>query len=595
MKLLPIALSGLLLAPLAAESPAPTRIHVSASASAGGDGTSWATAFSSLQDALAAATGTVGDDEIWIAAGTYTPDPGGSDQNLRFQLASGVAIYGGFDGSETQLGDRNPNPLTNDTILSGDLAGDDGPDFTNRSDNSSRVVDGTGSDNTAILDGVTIRGGNAGYNGGGFGGGSPTFVGCLFTDNQAANAGGGATISFGTTPSFTDCHFIGNKAGFYGGALDCYAAPVPFLRCTFEENRSGLQGGAVMNFASAATYSFCSFRANVASNGSNGSGGALYIRAESPPLLHNCEIIGNMAEYGGGIYLLDADPALTNVTVSGNRATTVGGGFYCGFQPSAPSLTNCLVWNNSSAGSAGTIESTIVVGTSTPTFSHSIVHHSGGSASWNAAAGNDGGSNLDADPLFNTAVDPLTAPTTTGAFGPGAGSPAIDAGLDTADLDGSGPGTDTIASVGTDLAGNPRFEGNTIDIGAYEYFEGSVATTFASLFPALEPGGDENGNGLTNFTDYALGADPSAPHDPSAMPLLTGGSITFSHRGGASDVDPVYKKSSTLGGWVAMQPGIDYTVISSLPDGDRIVVTLDLLIDSETHPRMFFIQEFAEP
>lgn len=191
MKLLPLALSGLLLAPLAAETPAPTRIHVNAAASAGGDGTTWATAHTSLQDALAAAGLSVDDDEIWVAAGTYTPDPGGTDKNKKFQLASGLAVYGGFTGSESNREDRNPDPAANGTILSGDLLGDDGAGFAKRTDNSGRVVDGTGADGSAILDGFRISGGNAtASSGGGYGGnGSPTFQHCLFSDNRSTPQG----------------------------------------------------------------------------------------------------------------------------------------------------------------------------------------------------------------------------------------------------------------------------------------------------------------------------------------------------------------------------------------------------------------------
>ena len=50
------------------------------------------------------------------------------------------------------------------TILSGDLNGDDGPDFANNGENSYHVFyhpAGTDLDSTAILDGFTVTGGNA--------------------------------------------------------------------------------------------------------------------------------------------------------------------------------------------------------------------------------------------------------------------------------------------------------------------------------------------------------------------------------------------------------------------------------------------------
>ena len=48
-----------------------------------------------------------------------------------------------------------------DTILSGDLNSDDGPDFLNNGENSYHVVTGSGTDPTAIFDGMTITAGNA--------------------------------------------------------------------------------------------------------------------------------------------------------------------------------------------------------------------------------------------------------------------------------------------------------------------------------------------------------------------------------------------------------------------------------------------------
>ena len=68
---------------------------------AGGDGTSWASAFKYLQDALGAAAA---DDSVYVAGGTYFPDentaqPGGSgDQAATFHLISGVSLLGGRPG-----------------------------------------------------------------------------------------------------------------------------------------------------------------------------------------------------------------------------------------------------------------------------------------------------------------------------------------------------------------------------------------------------------------------------------------------------------------------------------------------------------------
>ncbi len=96
--------------------------HLNAAASVGGTGTSWQDAFQDLQDALAVAQS---GDEIWVAKGVYKPDRGTGDRSATFQLVNGVGLYGGFAGWETKREQRDW--VNNETILSGDLIGDDGP------------------------------------------------------------------------------------------------------------------------------------------------------------------------------------------------------------------------------------------------------------------------------------------------------------------------------------------------------------------------------------------------------------------------------------------------------------------------------------
>ena len=55
-----------------------------------------------LQDALALAVASKGAmTRIWVAAGTYKPDLRGAPRNASFTLVDGVALYGGFAGTET--------------------------------------------------------------------------------------------------------------------------------------------------------------------------------------------------------------------------------------------------------------------------------------------------------------------------------------------------------------------------------------------------------------------------------------------------------------------------------------------------------------
>jgi hypothetical protein len=326
-----------------------------------GDGSSWANG-KDLAAALSAATSGC---ELWVKAGTYKPTTTG-DRNATFALKSGVAVYGGFSGTETQRSQRNP--ASNGTVLSGDLNGDDAG-FTNNGENSRHVVTGSGTDSTAILDGFTIRGGNADDG--------------LFCPGAC---GGGMTNDSGS-PTLTNVSFSGNSA------------------------RSG---GGMVNFSSS-------------------------------PTLSNVTFSGNSASFGGGMYNdIISSPTLTNVSFSGNSASFGGGMFNQVF--SSPTLRNCILWGDS----GGEIVNSRTIGNSTPTVSYSIVQGSGGSASWNSSFGADGGNNLDVDPQFVSSSNLRLQST----------SPAINKGNNNV----TNP---TLPA--TDLDGNPRVQGGTVDMGAYEF------------------------------------------------------------------------------------------------------------------------------
>ncbi|UCG47341.1 MAG: hypothetical protein JSU94_17840, partial [Phycisphaerales bacterium] len=93
--------------------------YVDADAPGDNDGSSWANAFTNLQDALAAASC---GDRICVARGLYTPDRGAAvvpgDRNATFQLKNGISILGGYAG----FGEPDPNARDIrefETILSG--------------------------------------------------------------------------------------------------------------------------------------------------------------------------------------------------------------------------------------------------------------------------------------------------------------------------------------------------------------------------------------------------------------------------------------------------------------------------------------------
>src|SRR5512140_1282941 len=107
------ALVGIIVFGATGRASAGSIIYVKWNASGANNGTSWANADTNLQAGLA---GAVSGDQVWVAAGTYKP---GNTRASTFNLASGIAIYGGFAGTDTLLSQRNFN--TNVTTLSCDI------------------------------------------------------------------------------------------------------------------------------------------------------------------------------------------------------------------------------------------------------------------------------------------------------------------------------------------------------------------------------------------------------------------------------------------------------------------------------------------
>ena len=184
-------------------------LRVDDDAPPGGDGTSWTTAFDNLQDALGAAAF---GGEIWVAAGVYRPtartDPD-DPRSATFQLVGGLRIYGGFSGIESSVAQRDP--ARNETILSGDLAGDDAVvadpidmlDEPTRAENAYHVVLADFIGSPTVLDGLIVTGGSANgeaaYSASQGGGvwdrlGRLTFVNCTFRANTARDRGGGLAL-----------------------------------------------------------------------------------------------------------------------------------------------------------------------------------------------------------------------------------------------------------------------------------------------------------------------------------------------------------------------------------------------------------------
>src|SRR5262249_27345825 len=154
------------------------------------------------------------------------PGAPGAPLSSTFAVHSGIALYGGFAGGERSL--RQRDPAVNKSILSGDILGDDTPSaspgfWNNAGDNAEHVVTLIDANETARLDGLVIRRGQAngvfedGTRGGNvfIEGGTPTIVNCTIADGYASLFGGGIH-STGGAPTISNCTFTNNRADFCG-------------------------------------------------------------------------------------------------------------------------------------------------------------------------------------------------------------------------------------------------------------------------------------------------------------------------------------------------------------------------------------------
>jgi subtilisin family serine protease/subtilisin-like proprotein convertase family protein len=225
----------------------PGILFVDAGATGLNNGSSWTDAFTDLQDALSSTC--PGITEIWVAAGTYYPTSG-TDRNISFVMKNGVAIYGGFEGTEDPLTFdlASRDFVANETILSGDIG-----TLGNNSDNSYTVVTGSGTDATAAIDGFTISGGNSNAvsslptsTGGGMfsSNGSPTVTNCTFTWNSAIGTGGAFFIENGNS-ILRNNTFISNHANFSGGAIRYEGGEHIAINNLFAHNTTNLYGSVI--------------------------------------------------------------------------------------------------------------------------------------------------------------------------------------------------------------------------------------------------------------------------------------------------------------------------------------------------------------
>lgn len=477
-----------------------TTIYVNPDAAGNNSGTSWANGFTTLQSAINASSS---GDILFVKAGIYTPSQqmiSGNNRSRSFYINKNIKIYGGFNGTETTLGERNI--AANVTTLSGDFNGNDTDTNGNgifdfgQGENAYFVVVAYNLDNTSLLDGFKIVSGTADgtvsftlgtytvntANGGGINNiASNLVVRNTKFYNNSASFGGGITYKGACYPKIENCEFTYNYASYGNSIHGNDASLITINNCTFTSNRgsgvlsslnntvqkatnctfsynSGASGGVIYNNNYCnAVFMNCKMNNNTVS----GSGGAIYNTTYGIVTMYNTLLYKNFAVYGGAVYNVSNSYVNSiNCTYYGNNASTQGGAFYCSVSPDNMfmKMYNTIIYGNTSPSNPNWYKEFYT--TSNIHVKNSIIQGSGGSAAWNTFFGTNDGNNLDVNPQFiNTTQD-------SEDFRLNVSSPGIDASYNL--LLNLPNGNNSWTATDTDVYGNSRLVGSGVDLGAAE-------------------------------------------------------------------------------------------------------------------------------
>ncbi|MGA1865175.1 MAG: right-handed parallel beta-helix repeat-containing protein [bacterium] len=252
-------------------------VYVDKTATGSGTGASWEDAFTTIQEGIDwAASQAI--NEIWVAQGTY---------NENIVLAEGVSVYGGFNGTETGLDQRDHQSYI--TTIDGRQQG--------------ITVFGT---HNALIDGFSITNGNSDW-------------------------GGGIYCPANADMSLYNNHIHHNKAYVSGGGIYLGNQSNTQIIGNTIQNNEALYGGGII----ADTTQSCLIMDNAitdntaiykdANQTEGGLGAGIYFNDSNAQVSDNI-IQDNVAESeGGGIYIWSGDVSIFNNDICGNKAVRGGG------------------------------------------------------------------------------------------------------------------------------------------------------------------------------------------------------------------------------------------------------------------------------
>lgn len=486
---------------------------------------SWNTAATNIQDAVDLAGA---EDTIWVTNGVYGSGSRVAADGSTNRVLVGVAItLQSVNGAAVTAIDGGKLMrclfLTNNAILSG---------FTLTNGNA---VNGGGlfcsSTNALVLNSVLVnnlaRSGGGAYSGtlsnctmqgntcpftGAEGGGvyGAVLTNCTLSGNSTGgdypNATGGTRGGGASSCSLSNCTLSGNSALGAGGSGGG-ASSSTLIQCTVQNNYADFDGGgAYGSFLNGCQISSngsgdyaggvgsCTLTNCTLSNNGHGGGARPYGGGATDSTLNNCLVTDNVGTDGAGAFSC----TLNNCVLSGNTAYRYGGGMAYG------TANNCTIYSNalSSAAYYGG-------GAYSATLNNSIVYFNPGTTNLNGAGPN----------IYNCTLNYCCSP---GAAGPGCitNPPAfVDAPHGDAHLQSTSPcinaGKNTYATTASDLDGNPRIKGGTVDMGVYEFQNPGSSISYAWLqqYGLPHDGSadllDPDGDGMNNRQEWSAGTDPT--------------------------------------------------------------------------------------
>ncbi len=308
------------------------------------DGLSWSNAYTSLQTVLGLVSS---GDEIWVLNGEYFASEG-TDNTVSFEIPSGVIIYGGFIGTETDIDDRELSDLDGDgniedweftypSVLNGEIQNDG--DDTN---NTKHIVTiAAGVEASTLLNGFTIQNGysdtySGGINASGIYALGGTISACIIKDCETYSEtnsvyGSGLYAEDATVESILikDCSATGSVVaggGAYIGNVNMSGCVI--TGCSGTPTGTKGYGGGI--YATDASHIMnCKFSdCFIGGTYSSGGGGGAYLISSTTcvnTVVYNCQAESN----GGGVYLLGS--YFVNGVVANNKVTSGssnGGGAY---------------------------------------------------------------------------------------------------------------------------------------------------------------------------------------------------------------------------------------------------------------------------